>query len=67
MTNPKAVAGLADKLIAQGHAEAADKPLIEAFHYRFHPAFQRVMEIVASGELGDIKPRLLRAMEAALP
>ncbi len=28
--------------------------LIEAFHYRFHPFFERVLEIVESGELGDI-------------
>lgn len=55
---------LCEKPFAMNSAEAArmveaahkaDKPLIEAFHYRFHPAFQRVMEIVASGELGDIK------------
>ncbi|MEM1174806.1 MAG: Gfo/Idh/MocA family oxidoreductase [Pseudomonadota bacterium] len=28
--------------------------LIEAFHYRFHPFFERVLEIVQSGDLGDI-------------
>ncbi|KIJ17808.1 hypothetical protein PAXINDRAFT_167776 [Paxillus involutus ATCC 200175] len=29
--------------------------LLEAFHYRFHPAIQRVKEIIDSGELGPIK------------
>lgn len=29
--------------------------LMEAFMYRFHPRTQRVLEIVASGELGDIR------------
>ena len=36
-------------------AHRTGKPLIEAFHYRFHPAFLRVLEIVRSGELGAIK------------
>jgi len=29
--------------------------LLEAFHYRFHPAFRRFTEILQSGELGNIK------------
>ncbi|KAG2071288.1 NAD(P)-binding protein [Suillus decipiens] len=29
--------------------------LLEAFHYRFHPAIQRVRAIIDSGELGAIK------------
>ncbi|EGN98488.1 hypothetical protein SERLA73DRAFT_183526 [Serpula lacrymans var. lacrymans S7.3] len=29
--------------------------LLEAFHYRFHPAIQRVKDIINSGELGKIK------------
>jgi len=29
-------------------------PLMEAFHYRFHPAFLRVLGIVRSGHLGGI-------------
>jgi predicted dehydrogenase len=28
--------------------------LIEGFHYRYHPLFTRVLEIVRSGELGEI-------------
>ncbi|KAF8551684.1 NAD(P)-binding protein [Imleria badia] len=29
--------------------------LLEAFHYRFHPAIQRVKQIIDSGELGAVK------------
>ncbi|KAJ7588040.1 hypothetical protein C8J56DRAFT_940760 [Mycena floridula] len=29
--------------------------LLEAFHYRFHPAIQRVKAIITSGELGAVK------------
>lgn len=29
--------------------------LMEAFHYRYHPLFARVMEIVASGEIGEVR------------
>lgn len=29
--------------------------LIEGFHYRYHPLFGRVLEIVHSGELGEIR------------
>ena len=35
-------------------ARQADRPLIEAFHYRFHPAFERVLSIIRSGHIGDI-------------
>jgi predicted dehydrogenase len=38
-------------------AKAADRPLLEAFHYRFHNVIRRAEEIVRSGELG----RLTRA------
>jgi predicted dehydrogenase len=38
-------------------AAAADRPLLEAFHYRFHNVIRRAEEIVRSGELG----RLTRA------
>ncbi|KAG5634295.1 hypothetical protein H0H81_002506 [Sphagnurus paluster] len=36
-------------------AEKKDLVLLEAFHYRFHPAIQRVKAIIDSGELGAIK------------
>jgi len=36
-------------------AEKKGLVLLEAFHYRFHPAIQRVKAIIDSGELGAIK------------
>ncbi|PFH51856.1 hypothetical protein AMATHDRAFT_58388 [Amanita thiersii Skay4041] len=36
-------------------AEAKGLVLLEAFHYRFHPAIQRTKAIIKSGELGSIK------------
>lgn len=35
-------------------AEKKNLVLLEAFHYRFHPATQRVKEIIDSGELGSV-------------
>ena len=38
-------------------AEAADRTgvlLMEAFHYRFHPAFQQVRDIIQGGDLGRL-------------
>jgi predicted dehydrogenase len=37
-----------------GAAEKAGRRLIEAYHYRYHPLFARVLEIV-SGELGALQ------------
>lgn len=37
------------------YAEEKGLVLLEAFHYRFHPAIQRVKAILQSGELGAIK------------
>ncbi|THU80558.1 NAD(P)-binding protein [Dendrothele bispora CBS 962.96] len=36
-------------------AEKKNLVLMEAFHYRFHPAIQRVKAIIDSGELGRLK------------
>lgn len=36
-------------------AERTGRHLIEAFHYRFHPLFARVLEIVGGGWLGAIR------------
>lgn len=36
-------------------AEASGLVLMEAFHYRYHPLFARVLEIVASGEIGEVR------------
>ena len=34
---------------------AGERHLIEAFHYRFHPAFLQLLEIIDAGEIGAIQ------------
>ena len=34
--------------------DATDRIVFEAFHYRYHPVMLRALEIVASGEIGDL-------------
>jgi predicted dehydrogenase len=55
---------LCEKPLAANAAEAeqmrdaatrADRRLVEAFHYRYHPLFARMKEIIASGDLGEIR------------
>lgn len=36
-------------------ARASRQVLMEAFHYRYHPLFARVLEIAASGEIGQVR------------
>ena len=36
-------------------ANASQRILIEAFHYRFHPYFQRVLDLIAENVIGDIR------------
>lgn len=36
-------------------AGASQRILLEAFHYRFHPYFQRVLQLVADNIIGDIR------------
>ena len=36
-------------------AEETGRVLVEAFHYRYHPMFLRVLEIVRSGQLGTLR------------
>ncbi len=38
-----------------GISAETDRYCIEAFHYRHHPYFKRILEIVQSGELGTIQ------------
>jgi predicted dehydrogenase len=54
---------LCEKPLAANAAEAermadaaarTERKLVEAFHYRYHPLAERMLEIVASGELGTI-------------
>ena len=42
-------------------ADASGLVVMEAFHWRYHPMAARMLEIIASGELGDV-----RRVEAAL-
>ena len=35
-------------------ASAAGVHVIEAFHYRYHPVMQRMLELAGSGEIGDV-------------
>ena len=39
----------------QAAAEASGNRLIEAFHYRYHPAFQHCLDWLAEGEIGDLQ------------
>jgi predicted dehydrogenase len=48
----------AEQMVAA--ARERDLVLLEAFHYRYHPLTDRILEVMASGALGD-----LREMEAA--
>ena len=44
----------ADARVLVEAANKAGKRLIEAFHYRWHPLFRRAVEIVQSGQLGEL-------------
>lgn len=55
---------LAEKPSASNAAEArevaaivdeTDLVFMEAFHHAYHPVYQRMLEIIASGELGDMR------------
>jgi len=46
-------AGQADVMVEK--AAECGRTLIEAFHYRFHPLFERVLEIVNSGRIGSVQ------------
>ena len=35
-------------------AEKSGKRVIEAFHYRYHPAFQQCMDWIAEGQIGEV-------------
>jgi predicted dehydrogenase len=44
----------AEALRVAGAADAAGIPVVEAFHYLFHPVTRRALEIAGAGTLGDI-------------
>ena len=47
-------------------ARAADRHLIEGFHYRYHPLFARTLDALGSGEIGRIR-RIEAVFNANLP
>lgn len=47
-------------------ADAAGLPLIEAFHYRYHPAFMRALQIAQDGQLGALE-KITAAFDVAIP
>jgi predicted dehydrogenase len=52
----KPIAANAEEATAMAQAaREAGKVLMEAFHYRYHPLAQRMADIVAGGELGEIR------------
>lgn len=46
-------AGEAERMVAA--ADGSHGVLIEAFHYRFHPLFERVLDIMRGGMLGKVR------------
>lgn len=47
-------------------AEASEGRLIEAFHYRYHPAFETCLDWVRSGEIGAIE-RIQARFDVSIP
>jgi predicted dehydrogenase len=35
--------------------EGSDRIVMEAFHYRYHPMTERILEIIGSGDLGELR------------
>ncbi|MET0450152.1 MAG: Gfo/Idh/MocA family oxidoreductase [Aeromicrobium sp.] len=51
---PFAANGVEARRVAEV-ARQSDGVVMEAFHYAMHPVMQRVLEIVASGEIGEVR------------
>lgn len=47
-------------------AQSNGRRLIEAFHYRYHPLFEHVLELCRGGRLGGIK-RLVGCLNVSIP
>jgi predicted dehydrogenase len=43
------------RLVAAAAARHPDRTVMEAFHYRYHPLTDRLLEIIASGEIGAVR------------
>jgi predicted dehydrogenase len=54
----------AEQMVAA--ARAANRHLIEGFHYRFHPLFVRALDAVGSGKIGKVR-RIEAVFNANLP
>src|SRR5688572_7443520 len=54
----------AEQMVAA--ARAANRHLIEGFHYRFHPLFARALDAVGSGKIGRVR-RIEAVFNANLP
>ena len=54
----------AEQMVAA--ARATGRTLIEAFHYRFHPLFGRILEVLHAGTIGEIRS-LAGEFNAAIP
>jgi predicted dehydrogenase len=59
-------ANAAEARVVAEAAKASGLVVMEAFHYRYHPLFQRAVEVVRSGELGTIE-RIETALCFPLP
>ena len=44
-----------EALAVQAAAAGSDRVVMQAFHYRYHAQTRRMLEIIASGELGEIR------------
>src|SRR5947209_5075309 len=54
-------ANAAEAVLVADAAKASGLMVMEAFHWRYHPMAARMLEVIASGDLGDV-----RRVEAAL-
>lgn len=48
-------ANLAQARLVAAASAAAGVPVVEAFHYRYHPVFLRFLDLITSGELGSLQ------------
>jgi predicted dehydrogenase len=48
-------ANVAEARLVAASAGQSGRVVMEAFHYRYHPLFDRVLAIIRSGEIGEVK------------
>ncbi|CAB4885008.1 MAG: gfo/Idh/MocA family oxidoreductase [Actinobacteria bacterium] len=54
LTEKPSASNLPEAVAVEGAAREAGVHVMEAFHYRYHPVMLRMMELTASGDLGEI-------------